>query len=87
MFAQFKPHRENIVLPFFRRMWFVGASRSHLRGVRVVTNVGRGMRWTLWPRETSAVRADGQVVWSRSPEAEIKPAEWRRRTSSDTPSG
>jgi hypothetical protein len=34
------------------------------RGVRVVTNVGRGMRWTRWRRETNDASADGKVVWS-----------------------
>ena len=45
------------------------------RGVRVVTNVERGMRWTRLPRQTSEVRADGQVVWSWSPDAGIKPVD------------
>jgi hypothetical protein len=30
----------------------------------IVTNVGCGMRWTLWRRKTSAADADGEVVWS-----------------------
>ena len=45
------------------------------RGVRVVTNVERGMRWTRSGRQTSGVRADGQVVWSWSPDAGIKPVD------------
>jgi hypothetical protein len=36
---------------------FIRASRTHQRGVRVVTNVGRGMRWTRWYRETSGTNA------------------------------
>jgi hypothetical protein len=30
----------------------------------IVTDVERGMRWTLWRRKTSGVLADGEVVWS-----------------------
>jgi hypothetical protein len=30
----------------------------------IVTDVGRGMRLTLWPRKTGAAGADGEVVWS-----------------------
>jgi hypothetical protein len=30
----------------------------------IVTDVGRGMRWTHWLRKTSAAGADGEVVWS-----------------------
>jgi hypothetical protein len=29
----------------------------------IVTNVGCGMRWTLWRRKTGAAQADGEVVW------------------------
>jgi hypothetical protein len=29
----------------------------------IVTNVGRGERWTLLVRETSDLKADGEVVW------------------------
>jgi hypothetical protein len=34
---------------------YLFAFRTHERGVRVVTDVGRGMRWTLWRRVTSDV--------------------------------
>ena len=30
----------------------------------IVTDVGRGMRWTPRCRQTSGKRADGEVVWS-----------------------
>ena len=30
----------------------------------IVTDVGRGMRWTQWRRKTSGANADGEVVWS-----------------------
>jgi len=30
----------------------------------IVTNVGRGMRWTLWRGETNAHEADGEAAWS-----------------------
>jgi hypothetical protein len=45
------------------------------RGVRVVTNVGRGMRWTRWLRKTNDASADGEVVWSWRPDAGVKLAE------------
>ena len=32
--------------------------------IAIVTDVGRGMRWTLWQRETSAAKACGEIVWS-----------------------
>jgi hypothetical protein len=41
----------------------------------IVTNVGRGMRWTLWRGETNAHEADGEVVWSSHPDADVKLAE------------
>jgi hypothetical protein len=34
------------------------------RGVRVVTNVERGMRWTCWCRATSDADTDDEAVWS-----------------------
>jgi hypothetical protein len=34
------------------------------RGVRVVTNVGCGMRWTFSGPTTKGTKADGEVVWS-----------------------
>ncbi len=37
------------------------------RGVRVVTNVERGMRWTRSGRQTSGAGADGEVVWVLAP--------------------
>jgi hypothetical protein len=40
----------------------------------IVTSVGRGMRWTRMVRETKRIDADGEVVWSRYPDADIKPA-------------
>jgi hypothetical protein len=30
----------------------------------IVTDVERGMRWTLMARETNALEADGEIVWS-----------------------
>ena len=30
----------------------------------IVTDVGRGMRWTRQRRKTSGAHADGEVVWS-----------------------
>jgi hypothetical protein len=45
---------------------------SRKRGVRVVTNVGYGMRWTQWRRKTSGANADGKAVWSWRPDAGVK---------------
>ena len=33
------------------------------------------MRWTRWRRADERARADGEVVWSRYPDADIKPVE------------
>jgi hypothetical protein len=44
------------------------------RGVcAIATNVGCKMRWTLTYREASGKPADGEIVWSRPPDAEVKP--------------
>jgi hypothetical protein len=32
--------------------------------IAIVTDVGCGMRWTLWRRKTGGADADGEVVWS-----------------------
>jgi len=44
--------------------WHVGTV-SRFSGGRfaIVTDVERGMRWTCWPRQTSDIDADGEVVW------------------------
>ena len=47
----------------------------------IVTNVRRGMRWTPWLRKASAGRADGEIVWSRSPDAGIKFCETLHRAT------
>jgi hypothetical protein len=71
--AYVKPAPRKYLASVFRNNVIVSApSRSHKRGVRVVTNVERGMRWTFWPRQTSAAGTDGEGVWSRSPDAGIK---------------
>jgi len=31
------------------------------------------MRWTLMGRRRAAQPADGEIVWSRPPDAEVKP--------------
>src|ERR1700722_1783683 len=46
----------------------------------IVTDVGRGMRWTPSPWQTSRVWADGEVVWSRYPDADINLAMMLRIT-------
>jgi hypothetical protein len=32
--------------------------------IAIVTDVGFGMRWTCWRRQTSDADADGEDVWS-----------------------
>jgi hypothetical protein len=40
-------------------------SRTHQEGrIAIVTDVGRGERWTRKLRLTSVAEADGKVVWS-----------------------
>jgi len=44
---------------------YVSASRCRKEGrIAIVTDVGSGMRWTCWRRETNAAGADGEVVLS-----------------------
>ena len=56
--------------------------------IAIVTDVGCGMRWTLWLRETSATEADGKDAWSWHPDAGVKScgrsARRRRLTSPDS---
>jgi hypothetical protein len=40
--------------------------------IAIVTDVGSGMRWTLWRRKTNAAEADGEIVWSWRPDAGAK---------------
>ncbi|MBV9462000.1 MAG: hypothetical protein JO141_31400 [Bradyrhizobium sp.] len=41
------------------------ASRAHQEGrFAIVTDVGRGMRWTCECRKTSGACTDGEIVWS-----------------------
>jgi hypothetical protein len=40
--------------------------------LRIVTNVGRGMRWTRGCRTTNGVLADGEAVWFWRPDADAK---------------
>jgi len=48
---------------------------SMKRGVRaIVTTRGAGMRWTRMARVTNVPFADGEVAWSRPPDAEVKVA-------------
>jgi hypothetical protein len=53
---------------------YIAPSRARQRGVRVVTNVGREMRWTVQLQQTSVVAADGEVAWSWRPDAGVKPS-------------
>jgi hypothetical protein len=51
--------------------------RSSEGRIAIVTDVERGMRWTLWRRARVVVRtngadADGEIVWSWPPDAEVK---------------
>jgi hypothetical protein len=43
------------------------------RDVRAfVTTREAGMRWTRMARQTNVAEADGEVAWSRPPDAEVK---------------
>jgi hypothetical protein len=52
--------------------------------IAIVTDVGCGMRWTRRCARRAQVVADGQVAWSRSPDAGIKLAAWRCRPCGPT---
>jgi hypothetical protein len=54
--------------PFARSARFPG----HKGRIAIVTDVGCGMRWTFAAQETSALEADGEVVWSGPLDAEVK---------------
>jgi hypothetical protein len=54
------------------------------RGVRVVTNVGRGRRWTLLAG-FARHEADGKVVWSQSTDAGVKPTNHDSATVANKP--
>jgi hypothetical protein len=79
------PRRKNISL-FQKCKSGVGRAVSCPQEGRVaiVTNVGCGMRWTRRCARRAQIVADGQVVWSRSPDAGIKPARWRCRPQRPT---
>ena len=76
LFRSFKPQPQKIFLFHFPeiRVSF-SSSRLDERGVRVVTNAGRGCDGRARCRTTSGASADGQVVWSRSPDAGVKLAD------------
>jgi hypothetical protein len=40
--------------------------------IAIVTDVGRGMRWTQRCCKTSGAEADGEIVWSWHPDAGVK---------------
>jgi hypothetical protein len=50
---------------------YFDASRLDKRGVRVVTDVGRGMRWTRHVGGRTAMSADGEVVWYQCRRLEV----------------
>jgi hypothetical protein len=73
-FSKFKPLRENNSLFPKHESGVSFARPASTRGaLAIVTNVGSGMRWTPRMRKTSATGAYGEGVWSRSPDAGIKP--------------
>jgi hypothetical protein len=62
----FQSSSENILIaPTGKAVVSLRASRPGKRGVRVVTDVGLGMRWTRsGAQDECADLADGEVVWS-----------------------
>ena len=73
------PSAKNIPLPFFRKIWSsLAIPPPHEGRIAIVTDVGRGMRWTLGllsalVARTKAILADGKGVWSWPPDAGVKP--------------
>jgi hypothetical protein len=60
-----QPHRRKYFAFSETRIATCAPSRARSEGrFAIVTNVGRGMRWTLSPRLTSAEEVDGKSVWS-----------------------
>ena len=75
-----------IFLPFFRKLCL--SSRILIRSEgrpRIATDVGSGTRWTCWCRKASGANADGEIVWSRSPDAGIKRAGDLQATEANKP--
>jgi len=61
------------LLLFFRNLWFRSAVPLPQEGrFAIVTDVGSGMRWTRWCRETNDAYADGEGVWFWRPKAGVK---------------
>jgi hypothetical protein len=75
IFRFFRNEISSIVVP----------SRSTRGALAIVTNVGGGMRWTLAHRLTRDGLADGEIVWSRSPDAGIKLQATLRATEANKP--
>jgi hypothetical protein len=70
------PFRKNISLfPKPKSVVVFASSRPTEGRFAIVTDVERGMRWTLMARETDALDADGEDVWSWRPDAGVKLAE------------
>jgi hypothetical protein len=67
-----KPPRRKYRASLFPKFVFSSSHPRSMRGVRVVTDVERGMRWTRSCVSTSAIFADGEVVWSWHPGAGVK---------------
>ena len=73
MFRRYRRVRAENLTSVFRKNVIVYAYPVLARGaLRIVTNVERGMRWTPWLHRTSGAGADGEIVWSRPPDAEVK---------------
>src|SRR5262249_12441836 len=70
-----KPRRKKYFPSVFRKYVIVSARPAPDQEGRfaIVTNVGKGMRWTQWRARTRRVDADGQAVWSWRPDAGVNP--------------
>jgi len=82
------PSQRNFLLFFINRLDFPRNQKHDLRRpalaqegrFAIVTNVGRGMRWTRQGSAQAFARtndpdADGEGVWSWPPDAEVKSRE------------
>ena len=82
--SHFKPVRRssppavNFLLYEKQKSWIMGAIPPPQEGrIAIVMDAGCGMRWTRERRETNALHADGQAVWSWRPDAGVKFPEGR----------
>ena len=65
----------NILIFRISKLMYIPPIPSHFRGAFATSQARGGVRWTRKLRLTSAIRADGQNVWSWHLDAGVKFAE------------